>query len=65
MFRPDMTEQQLRRILRVNGARLAGGPTVSDAYLLRVAPDRREAVLARLRANHDVVLAHPLDDDRR
>jgi len=63
IFRPDATEEDLRRTLMRNGARLVDGPTVSDAYVLRVAADQRAAVLGRLRQNHAVVLAEPIDAD--
>jgi hypothetical protein len=42
---------------------LVGGPTVSDAYLLRVVPTTRAAVVARLRQESEVVLAEPIDGD--
>jgi len=63
VFRPDTREQDLRRVLRDSGARLVGGPTAADAYVLHVAPPRRAAALARLRADADVVLAEPIDAD--
>ncbi len=61
VFRPDTREQDLRRVLNASGARLVGGPTAADAYVLHVAPTRRAAALARLRAETNVVLAEPLD----
>jgi anti-sigma factor RsiW len=36
MFRADTTESQLADLLRANGASLVGGPTSTDAYMLRV-----------------------------
>jgi hypothetical protein len=63
MFRPDTTEHDLRQLLLRNEARLVDGPTVSDAYVLRVAPDRRSAALSRLRADRNVVLAEAIDGD--
>jgi hypothetical protein len=61
IFKPDTPERDLRAILRSSGARLVGGPTASDAYLLRVAPAARDAALARLRQETEVVLAEPVD----
>lgn len=61
MFRGDTTESQMRDLLRANGATLVGGPTPTDAYLLRVPPRSRTAVLARLRGDRHVLLAQPID----
>ena len=61
MFRADMTQSDLNRLLRSNGASLVGGPTSSDAYLLRVAPQSRDKALAHLRSDDHVVLAQPID----
>ena len=61
MFRGETTETQLPSLLDTNGARLVGGPTPTDAYLLRVAPNSRAAVLARLQADRRVVMAQPID----
>ncbi|HXO66178.1 MAG TPA: zf-HC2 domain-containing protein [Steroidobacteraceae bacterium] len=61
IFRPETPERDLRAILRSSGARLVGGPTVSDAYLLNVAPATRAAVVARLRQESEVVLVEPID----
>jgi hypothetical protein len=58
VFRPDTPERELRRIVRASGARLAGGPTAADAYLLD--GDDPAAALRRLRAEPAVVLAEPL-----
>ena len=61
MFRSDTTESQLRSLLRRNGAVLVGGPTPADAYLLRVAPQSRQAVLGHLRGDRHVMMAQPID----
>jgi len=61
IFRPDASEKALRESLRASGARLVDGPTAADGYVLRVAPERRDAALAILRGRSDVVLAEPLD----
>lgn len=58
VFRPDTPERELRRIVRASGARLAGGPTAADAWLLDGGDTA--AVLARLRAEPAVELAEPL-----
>jgi len=59
VFRPDTAERELRRIVRASGARIVGGPTVTDAYVLAM-PDAPAASLARLRAEPAVLLAEPL-----
>jgi hypothetical protein len=61
IFRPDTSEQELRQTLNANGARLVDGPTAADAYVLHLPAERRDAVLVRLRADHDVVLAEPIN----
>lgn len=61
MFRPDTTESQMRVLLQRNGAVLVGGPTPADAYLLRVAPQSRQAVLSQLRGDRHVIMAQPID----
>ena len=53
VFRPDATEAEIRQALRASGARLVGGPTVADAYLLHL-PARAPESLSRLRAEHAV-----------
>jgi hypothetical protein len=61
MFHPAATERRMRELLRASDARLVGGPTVADAYLLSVPAAERAAALARLRASADVALAQPID----
>jgi hypothetical protein len=61
MFRTDTTESQLRSLLNTNGASLVGGPTATDAYLLRVPAQSRNAVLSRMRADRHVIMAEPID----
>lgn len=65
MFKPNASEQALRQALRQAGARLVDGPTTADAYVLHVEPARRADALSRLRANHDVQLAEPIDGEPR
>lgn len=61
IFRPETTESQLHALLDRNAASLVGGPTSSDAYLLRVPSRSRQGVLARLRADRNVIMAQPID----
>jgi hypothetical protein len=63
-FRPDTPEAELRRIVRASGARIVGGPTVTNAWLVG-ADGRIDPVLARLRAEPAVTLAEPLVVDRQ
>jgi hypothetical protein len=63
-FRPDTPEAELRRIVRGSGARIVGGPTVTDAWLVG-ADGQLDPVLARLRAEPAVTLAEPLSMDGR
>jgi anti-sigma factor RsiW len=63
-FRPDTPEAELRRIVRASGARIVGGPTVTDAWLVG-ADGGLDPVLARLRAEPAVTLAEPLVVDRQ
>lgn len=60
VFRPDATEAQIRLALRASGARLVGGPTVTDAYLLQL-PSLRPEFLSRLRAERAVVRVESLE----
>jgi len=60
MFRPAATEAQMRAALRASGARLVGGPTATNAYLLRL-PSAGHDTIAALRAQPGVTLAESLD----
>lgn len=62
MFRPDLREADLRRILLANRAELVGGPNVSGAYLLRVDPKTIDATLSRMRLDPQVTMAQPIDE---
>jgi anti-sigma factor RsiW len=64
VFRADATEQQMREALRASGARIVGGPTISDAYLLRMA-DLQPAALARLRAQPGVLRVESLQGEAK
>jgi anti-sigma factor RsiW len=61
VFLPTTSEAELRGALRKSGARLVGGPTVSDAYVLHVDAAKRTDALAALRSDRHVVLAEPID----
>lgn len=61
VFRPDIRESELRRTLRDDDARLVGGPTAADAYLLHVDAAARAATVERLRHQSTIVLAEPID----
>jgi anti-sigma factor RsiW len=60
VFRPETPERELRRIVRAGGARIVGGPTVTDAYVLAFPEGQAAPLLARLRAEPAVLLAEPL-----
>jgi hypothetical protein len=60
VFRPETSEQELRRILHTAGARIVGGPTITDAYLLSVPEDKLPAALSSLRSDRAVMLAESL-----
>jgi hypothetical protein len=61
IFRPETPERSLRETLRASHARLVGGPTDADAYVLSVPMAERAAALARLRAQADILVAQPID----
>ena len=60
VFGADTTEAQIRAALRAGDARLVGGPTVSDAYLLQLRTTDRDT-LARLRAQPGVLRVESLE----
>ena len=59
IFRPEATEAQIRAALRASDARLVGGPTVTDAYLVQLAGPVPQA-LGRLRAQPGVARVESL-----
>ena len=61
MFRGDTTESQLHHLLRGAAASVVGGPTSTDAYLLRVPGQSRAAAIAKLRSDRHVLMAEPID----
>lgn len=64
IFRADTTEAQMRALLRANAAYVVGGPTSTDAFLLRVAPAARQQALEKLRSDRHVLMAQPIDGAR-
>jgi anti-sigma factor RsiW len=60
-FRPEATEVQIRQGLEDSGARLVDGPTVSDAYVVRLPRDHYAAALTRLRQSPGVALVEALE----
>jgi anti-sigma factor RsiW len=60
-FRPDATEAQIRQGLKDSGARLVDGPTVSDAYVVRLPREHYAAALDRLRKAPGVALVEALE----
>jgi anti-sigma factor RsiW len=60
-FRPDATEAQIRHGLKDSGARLVDGPTVSDAYVVRLPREHYAAALDKLRKQPGVALVEALE----
>ena len=60
-FRPDATEAQIRQGLKDSGARLVDGPTVSDAYVVRLPREHYAAALDKLRKAPGVTLVEALE----
>jgi anti-sigma factor RsiW len=61
MFRPEATVQDVDDALKSTGASIVDGPTDTDAYLLHVAPQRRQSALLRLQSDDQVQMAQPID----
>jgi hypothetical protein len=59
VFRADATQAETSAALRAAGARIVGGPTGADAYLLRL-PEPAAPALARLRDERAVVSVEAL-----
>ena len=59
-FRADATEAQIRASLNTSGARLVDGPTVTDAYVVRLPREHYESALAALRQQPAVALVEAL-----
>jgi len=62
VFRGDATSEQMRDALHAVGARIVGGPTITDAYLLRL-NDPTPQVLSRLRAQPGVLRVEALQEE--
>ena len=60
-FRPEATERQIRASLNASGARLVDGPTVTDAYVVRLPRERYAEGLAALRRQPGVALVEALE----
>ncbi len=60
-FRPDTTEAQIRHGLKDSGARLVDGPTVTDAYVVRLPREHYAAALDKLRKEPGVALVEALE----
>ncbi len=60
-FRPEATEAQIRHSLNESGARLVDGPTVTDAYVVRLPRNRYAASLDKLRKDPAVALVEALE----
>ncbi len=61
IFAPGISEQDLRRTLQAQDARIVDGPTVTGAYVLSIPAEGRSQALHALRASTAVQLAEPLD----
>jgi len=61
VFRPEIRESEMRRLLEAGDARLVDGPTAANAYVLYVPDAERAQALSLLRSDAAVVLAEPLD----
>jgi anti-sigma factor RsiW len=61
MFTPGLTQAEVRRLLRANGARIVDGPNPAGAWLVALPPDRAPQALAALRAARGVVLVESMD----
>lgn len=59
-FADGSSERQVQAILRLHGARVVDGPTITNAWLLRVDPARLDATVRILRADPAVSVAEPL-----
>lgn len=60
-FRPETSEQEMRRVLRDSQARLVDGPTTTDAWLLAVPAGLEASAVQQLRGQGSVLLVESLD----
>ena len=67
VFDPEVPQRELLRILKDCGAHIVDGPTATNAFVLALEPEAAHSgtagPLARLRAEHAVVLAEPLQSE--
>jgi len=61
VFRPETPERAFNAALKASGARIVGGPTEADAYVLSVPMAGRDSALATLRRRSEVVMAEPIE----
>lgn len=61
VFRPDTPERAFNAALKASGARIVGGPTEADAYILSVPLAQRAGAVAALRSRAEVVMAAPIE----
>jgi len=61
MFRATTSAADARALLAKSGATLVAGPSDAGAWRVAIAPARRDAVLAQLRALPEVSMAAPID----
>jgi hypothetical protein len=61
LFAPETSEKDIRSTLLSLHARVVDGPTVSGAYIVHVADERRPQALETLRATDRILLAEPID----
>jgi hypothetical protein len=59
-FAEGAGEREVQQLMRLSGARVVDGPTVTHAWLLRVDPARVDEALRTLRTNPGVSMAEPL-----
>lgn len=59
-FKPEMTLQEFNDIFQNQSITLISGPTSSNAYLVNIAEDDKNAQLLALRSNANVTLAEPI-----
>lgn len=61
MFRSTATEREIGAALKASGAKVVGGPSPTDAYMLHIPLGHRQAAIARLQSSQVVKLAQPID----
>lgn len=61
MFRSDAKVNDVMRTLEAADTRIVDGPTSAGAWIVRIDPGRRSALLSSLRAQPIVTMAEPTD----